>query len=351
MHADIKHWLDGESYGWYYKLLQVEKAVCVGWLMYSDLDTNQDLLAEEIFKMCGVKAGIRFRTISVKSSVKLKASQLVKALHVEVDERFLDRDKKRLQALYSAESAGPFPLKRKFRLVPQIQALTSPNSLAKADRSRIRQAAFLANVTRVTNVDIGVLDFFDFSLGGTLRDLIMSISKQDNPDKGLFVSVDKHFTGQGVMFCFTEDNHDEAKACINGMLPFLQSMLDPNLHVQIEKCFTPEAVLRSASCKWDAENRCVVSIEDAQLSALVENWDEVNIEFSFPDTDVSAYDIGKPEEKTSAKAKAAVKKKDTDSISMFASQPRTRSAPATAAVSAARSSTTITRSRQPQPIR
>ena len=245
LHSDVKYWLEGESSGWYIKALQVEKSVVAGWLMYSDLDTDQDLLAQAIFKMSGVKVGLRWRAISVKTSIKLAESQLVKAMHVEVDKTFETRDKKRLAALYSSESEGPFPLGRKLHLVPQYQDVTTPASLAKLDRARIRQAAFLVNITRLANDDVGVLDFHDPAWNGTLRDIIMKIPVSEDPSRSLFVSVDKHFTGQGVMFRFTEPNLDEAKACINGLLPYLKSMGPDNVHSRLEKCFTPDAVLRS----------------------------------------------------------------------------------------------------------
>ena len=296
-----------------------------------------------------MKAGIRYRAISVKKSIKLTEAQMVRSMHVEVDKRFVERDKKRLEKLYSSTSVGPFPLGRKFRLVPQIQDLIKPSSLAKADRTRIRQASVLANLVRVASDDIGVLDFYDFNLGGSLRDIIMKIPCQGDIDKSLFTSVDKHFSGQGVMFRFTEPNHDEAKACINGMLPFLKSMLDSEMHSQLDKCFTPDAVLRSASCFWDAESGCVVSNEDKQIASLVDNWDEVDIEFSFPDTDTSAFELGKKDE-TPVKAKAAAKAKDTDSISTFASKPRTSSGTRAAARSAQSSVNLVTRQASGTPM-
>ena len=191
--------------------------------------------------------------------------------------------------------------------------------------------------------DIGVLDFYDFNLGGSLRDFIMKIAPQDDPGKSLFVSVDNHFSGQGVMFRFTEPNYDEARACVNGMLPFLKSFVDSEMHGQLEKCFTPDAVLRSASCSWDVESGCVVSIEDKQILLLVDNWDEVDIEFSFPDTDTSSFEIGKKDEKTPDKAKAAPKPKESDSISTFASKPRTSSGTRAAAGSAQSSVTALPR--------
>lgn len=66
----------------------------------------------------------------------------------------------------------------------------------------------------------------------------------------------------------------------------------------------------------------MISSADNQISTLADNWDSLDIEFSFPDTDTSAYAITKSGGKTPAPAvKPATK--DTDSISTFASnQPR-----------------------------
>lgn len=317
IHSDVKYWLDGEGFGWYYKALQVERAVCIGWLMYSDLDTDCEMLAQEIFKMCGAKVGLRYRAISVKTSMKLTPAQLVKAVHVEIDKRYISMDQDRLEILYSVNGNGPFPLGRKFRLVPQIQDITNPRSAAKIDRARLRQAGFLANVTRVANDDIGVLDFADPGLNGTLRDLIMKIPSESDPTKSLFVSVDRHFTGQGVMFRFTEQNHDEAKSRINGMLPYLKAMMPGVLHSNLEKCFTPEAVLRSDSCQWDPESKCVISGADKRIASLSDAWDELDGEYNFPETDMSAFVLDLSEIKSAAKAST---NKDSDSISTFASR-------------------------------
>ena len=202
MHSELDWWLVGQGYGWYLKALQCEKSVVIGWLLFSTIDMDREVLAEEIRQLTGVEVGLRFRTISVKTRSALSKEQMVAAIHVEVDEQQLYEGRASVQDLYRATWVEGFPLDMKMRLCPPIQDLTDPASLAKLERLRLRQAAFLANVEKTINYELGSLDYVDPQLDNwTLRRMIMSI--QDNDGVRVFVSVDKHFLGKGHVFQYT----------------------------------------------------------------------------------------------------------------------------------------------------
>ena len=72
--------------GWFRKDLQCEKSVVIGWLLYSMIDMDRELLALEIFQATKVQVGLRFQTISVNSKELLSKDQMVGAIHVEIVE-------------------------------------------------------------------------------------------------------------------------------------------------------------------------------------------------------------------------------------------------------------------------
>ena len=289
LHSEIDWWLAQQGYGWYKKALQCEKSVVIGWLLYSTIDMDREILAAEIFKATGVTVGLRFRTISVNSKESLSKDQLVGAIHVEIDERNYFGDKARIEDLYKADREANFPLDIKVRLCPQVQDASDPSSTVKFERLRIRQAAFLANVYKTLSGDIGVLDFVDEKLEGkSLRNLIMNI--RDEEGTRIFVSVDRHFLGRGFVFQYTSKFQTLAPAWIRGLLPFLKSQVDQSLHEQLQKCFTMDAIKRSLAYVWDTEKRCVVSAADRLIDDLLEGYD-LDEEFEFPDTDTTKFEL------------------------------------------------------------
>jgi hypothetical protein len=322
LNKDIKDWMDDQGYGWYLKALQVERSAVVGWLLYSTRDMDLQVLADKIFELVLVRTGLRWRPITVPGGENLPADRKVSAIHVEVDRATYIRDKAKIQDLYSATRTGEFPLGIKFRLVPQSLDIMDPRSAAKLDLARLRQASFLANVQRTGSDDIGGVDYEDERVEWTLRSLIMSIKSVDG--KNLFVSVDKHFRGSGVMFQFTSRYYDEAMARINGMLPFLKTMVPMADHICLERHFTPEAIMRSQSCTWDPVAMCVVSLADQSLAALVSGWESQDDEYNFPGTNVSAFEFSMEGGIQPSAQPPQGEQADSDSISTFASRRRNK---------------------------
>jgi hypothetical protein len=212
----------------------------------------------------------------------------------------------------------------KMRLCPQVQDATDPATSTKFDRVRIRQASFLANVTKTQNYDIGVLDFADPLLNGnTLRSMIMNIRSIKDPEKKVFISVDKQFCGIGVSFQYTSHYVTEAPAWIKGLLPYVKSLYPVAVHGQLEKCFSPEAVSRSVYGVWDPVKKCVISTADTAINEICDDLDNDD-EFEFPDTDTSKFELDisavKEAEPPAVKTKAAkhgMDPYDADSVSTF----------------------------------
>ena len=327
LHDEVSWWFTSHGFGWYLKALQCERSRCIGWLLYSTSDMDKEKLADEIRRTSGVKVGLRVRTISVKSKQLLSKEQMVPAIHIEIDERHYARDKDKISKMYESKKIDGFPLGIKMRLCPQIQDATDPASYKKFDRVRIRQAVFLANVIKTRSWDIGVLDFQDPLLNGrTLRSMIMDIRSTQDPEKHVFISVDKQLQGVGVCYSYTSHFAGEALAWIQGLLCYVKSLYPVAVHGQLEKCFSTDAVTRSASCKWDPVKNCVVSAADTAINAICEDLDLDN-EFEFSDTDTSKFELDLSAIQKEGKPAAAAKPGksgadpyDADSVSTFQSQ-------------------------------
>jgi hypothetical protein len=287
---------------------------------------DKEQLAEEIRRKIGVKVGLRYRTISVNSKQKLSKDQMVPAIHIEIDERNYATNKLKIAQLYESKRTEGFPLGIKMRLCPQVQDATDPTTSTKFDRVRIRQAAFLANIQRTNTWEVGVLDFPDPALNGhSIRSLVMGIRSSKDPDRKVFISVDKHYRGDGICFQYTNKQIDEGTAWIKGLLPYLKTLFPIAVHGQLEKCFSEEAVNRAASCVWDPVKKCVVSAADTAIDAICEDWD-LDEEFEFPGMDTSKFELDmsviQQENKTPPKAsgKRATDPQDVDSVSTFKRQ-------------------------------
>ena len=326
MQDELAWWFSNHQYGWYVKPLQCERSICIGWLLYSTLDMDREQLAEEIRRQIGVKVGLRFRTISVNSKQKLSKDQMVGAIHIEIDERNYATNKAKLSQVYESKQTQGFPLGIKMRLCPQVQDATDPATSTKFDRVRIRQAAFLANVQKTNTRDVGVLDYPDPLLFlHTIRSMVMDIRSTQDPEKKVFISVDKQFRGEGVCFQYTNTYIDEAAAWIKGLLPYLKTQYPIMSHGQLEKCFSQEAVSQSAACVWDPIKKCVVSAADNMINAIIDDLD-LDDEYEFLDTDTSKFELDisavQKESKPAARksAKRATDPNDADSISTFKRQ-------------------------------
>ena len=325
LHGELDWWFVQQGFGWYMKALQCEKSSVIGWLLFSTIDMDRELLASEIWKMTGVTVGLRFRTISIQSKQTLSKDQQVGAIHIEVDDLNYFGDKARVEDLYRANRDDDFPLDIKMRLCPQIQDATDPSSIIKLERLRIRQAAFLANVQKTISGDIACLDFEDKKWAHwTLRKFIMRI--RDDDGVRVFVSVDRHFTGRGFVYQYTSRFSVLAPAWIRGMIPYLKTQINLSYHEQLRKCFTLAAFEKAKEYDWDEDKKCVVSAADRAVDDLLFCLD-LDEEFEFPDTDTKRFELDMSavkvqQEKGGLKAggTTGVNPYDSDSVSTMVSR-------------------------------
>ena len=89
------------------------------------------------------------------------------------------------------------------------------------------------------------------------------------PFHKLFISVDRHWRGEGVVFQATMKHSSEAVRMVTGgMLPHFMTGIASTRHEALKKCFTLGVVKKASKAVWDAEQRCVISQEDNLLNML-----------------------------------------------------------------------------------
>ena len=329
LHNDISYWFGRSDVrgGWYYKQMQCEDTVALGWLVYSPREIDVLILAAQIEKETKVKVGLRYKTIAVEQGRVLSPEERVMALHIEVNASTESFDRPRIEALYGSKKESGWPLGIKMRLVPERRDTANLRTVPKLDRMRTRQDTFTKAVRRFDDNTITVLDFVDADLGHkTLRQLIMEIPSTRNPKKQLFVSVDRKYRGSGYWLTVNNKLVVEADCRISGgLLPYFRATMPEAMLPAIEKCFTANAVLKSKDVEWDPITKCIVSHADKLMDEFddnnldSENDDEapkkvVTIDLSgMKDTGTGTADSAKQNQAQSVSESA----KTTDSVSTF----------------------------------
>jgi hypothetical protein len=134
-----------------------------------------DALTASIKKDLDIDVGIRWRMISTGKRGKIPQGRKG---HREATTN--------LHAIYSSDNITDYPLQLVLKLVAEIRTLVNKNAKAKADRLRLRQAAFVGSVLEMTTWEISSLDYVDPALGINLRGLIKSICSTASPEMPLF---------------------------------------------------------------------------------------------------------------------------------------------------------------------
>jgi hypothetical protein len=58
-------WLQDRDHGLFYKMLQVEDSLEIGWLLYSTKEMDAGTLVDEIEDLFGLQVGLRWKIIDV----------------------------------------------------------------------------------------------------------------------------------------------------------------------------------------------------------------------------------------------------------------------------------------------
>lgn len=136
---------------------------------------------------------------------------------------------------------------------------------------------------RVHSWEVAGLDFYDKTLASSLRQILMSIKANTQPKLSLFHSVDKEWNGNGHVFVVLPALEQEARSLITGLLPYLHAV-HPDHHQAINRCFTPEAVARAQTTRWDLTHHSLITDDDSLVQDILDEDDGFTLAMSSTST-------------------------------------------------------------------
>ena len=228
--------------------LQVKTTAKAGWLLGShptvlNARDLEDSLAQ-LPEMSGLPVEVRTEWISLDKGDKLK----IKAAHILCawDSTLVCR--RALNKIYG-KKMGEYPLGRNMRFVPNIsdkRFITTEATRKKVEMSVKKQRLWITHVSSAVSYIISDLDYFDTTIGTTLRQALMQMRSKRSPDRNLFVAVDTSWNGSFVSFLFKKDLESE----VNGILPALPLVLQHKMGANVWNWFNEEARTNTNGYWW-----------------------------------------------------------------------------------------------------
>ena len=233
----------------YKEKLQVQSTARLGWFLGSHpfaLNTKDlEEAIEQTQDMLGINIEVKSDWICIEKGVKTKA----KAAHIYSSWKDAVKARLALNNLYG-KNAKEFPLGRNMRFVPNNlddKFIVTTSTLVRVKKSVQKQIKFLKMTNTTLSDSIRNLDYYDTTLGYSLRELVMGLRSRKNPTKNLFLGVEDHYTGNNVVFLYKNEFSAEAKQMAAG----LHLALEAKLGHRIWQWFDKEAAQANTSqFKW-----------------------------------------------------------------------------------------------------
>jgi hypothetical protein len=138
--CDMTPWLTENKHGLYYQTLQCPTTTYLGWLLWSFRRIDTSRLQKEIANLFGFKVNLRYQNIA-EGKEQTQQDNMVRALHIIVDQKQADQVSNRLQKIYSFK-AMEFPLGIVLRFIPHALRVKADKT-PKIIKWRSRQKTFL----------------------------------------------------------------------------------------------------------------------------------------------------------------------------------------------------------------
>lgn len=255
--------------GYWYRSLQYDSTVEIGWLLGSTSTMSPERLAAEVlFRSHGkLEIGCRWHMISLQSfNPDLPQNLRFKAMHIEVKESQQKSAWKYLCSLFSSSRTSDYVYGTYMRLVPLIGSCSQPDTVAKCARLRERQGVFSLQVKSTRVFTLNNIDFRSPRLDSySMRDLIMKIKTRDGSGRNLFISCDYQRFDQSVVMTFLNKHSTEAYSVSQNLLAFLRFTNPVSYTAGINHGFIPDEVDRARDVEWDPVNQCVLTAADVQM--------------------------------------------------------------------------------------
>ena len=266
----VKDWFRDKDMHFYREKIQAKVTCKAGWLLGShgsclnprDLEAALEMVPE----LQGIPIEIRMEAIRVE---KGKQSG-VKAAHVLAPWDKALKCRIALNMIYSKRAKSGYPLGKDMRFIPNImdtRFITTEKTKMQVKKSISKQKYFLGKTQSATSYTIIGLDYVEPHIGSSLREILMGLRSNSEPEKNLFINVDEHMFTSTVTFLFHDDRTQEAMTAI----PALPVILEAKLGPRIWNWFSEEAKELSAGYYWSDEAG-LKSTEDDRMTELLGDW-------------------------------------------------------------------------------
>ncbi len=193
----LSAWMHNKHFSLWKAYLQLEQPTSLGWLLFSTLTMDIELLKEAISNWIeNMPIGFWWQTINIGSQGLIPKDQQVKALHIFVDELDVNMAKPLLMALYMSKTSleYQFPLHICMWLVPKLDAVLNTKGWQSVDKLWACQNTWLSRkLIQIKMWEIELLDDESELLGLSLCDAMMTIHHPTNKKFTLFHTINKHF--------------------------------------------------------------------------------------------------------------------------------------------------------------
>jgi hypothetical protein len=161
------------------KSLQSEVSSVLGWAYMSMEKMDHSLLAEKLSELMGIPVGIQWRIISTGVPTKaIKKEDKVRAIHFEVEAKYLGCAKRALADIYDHKKLENFPLGIRMRFVPDIARVTESKDKVKLSMLIGLQSTFQDKIGTYTNSEVRNVNA-TLPDGRTIREYLRIHSKWD----------------------------------------------------------------------------------------------------------------------------------------------------------------------------
>jgi hypothetical protein len=202
------------------------------------------------------------RSINLASAMlKIPFKLQTKAIHILVGSKQAIDARDRYNRVFGSRNKGGFPQGLQMRFVPDIADArfpATPNTRMKAVKMMSKQRAFLDNTKVIRTSTIAGVHSVVKKIGFSLCQVLMAIKSKDDPDMGLFISIDEQDADGSYTTVFTvhNDRYEEA----SGLIPLFCIIYAAKFGDAAWEWFTEEAKVVLYKYKWAADEGQVVPI-------------------------------------------------------------------------------------------
>ena len=190
----------------------------------------------------------------------------VRAVHIYAERDKAYECRQALITIYAKNRVNNLPLGKNLRFIPDTldtRFVTTLKNKTKIQRCEEKQKAFLQNSSTALNYTICGLDEYNPLAGMSLRKLIMGIRSTQQPERNLFLNVDKMTDKSHVLFAFHNDFTDEARLVVSALPVLVTAKLPDN--PSIWNWFTKEAQTIVSGYHWDDKAGIVETVSRLNL--------------------------------------------------------------------------------------